>query len=415
MWGYVYMKNFINVRVQAHNNRKNIVAIAHNIRYQKSLSSINEANNILIVNSVQIEITKDNKNDIANTLKAMYRKDRSKHNKIYKKHNKRNLKESKGTWFEGVFTFSEAIHQDLHNKYSLDELIEVANNALNKIAKKYNSEVKYMVLHLDEKTPHFHFQISNFDNMGRSLTHTNKNKKFLGELQDIGYKHFSRFGMQRGIKKDPSISYDYITPKEWHKKQLIQIKDEISSKSSEMEQIDQSIKELKTLRNSLSKSSQIAKDEKKSIYNEISKAQKQLRTLRKSFQVEKKSYLEFKDKIDLLFKEHHSRFGDNAILKEKIIEELGEDIMLKASQKRLEQQNKNLKKQVQYLQKISQSKVDFQNAFIEEQNKNKVLENELVAASDTIKKQQITIESIAKKEEETSPNEITNYKINYLI
>ena len=68
-----------------------------------------------------------------------------------------------------------------------------------------------------------------------------------------------------------------------------------------------------------------------------------------------------------------------------------------------------------WLQKISQSKVDFQNAFIEEQNKNKVLENELVAASDTIKKQQITIESIAKKEEETSPNEITNYKINYLI
>ena len=275
----------------------------------------------------------------------------------------------------------------MHNKYSLDELIEVANNALNEIAKKYNGEIKYMVLHLCEKVPHFHFQISNFDDMGRSLTHTNKNKNFLGELQDIGYKHFSVFGMQRGIKKDPSIGYDYITPKEWHKKQLIQIKDEISSKSSEMEQIDQSIKELKTLRNSLSKSSNIAKDEKKSIYNEITKAQKQLRTLRKSFMLEKKSYLEFQKKIDVLFQEHHSRFGDNTILKEKILEELGEDIMLKASQKRLEQQNKNLKKQVQYLQEVSQSKVDFQSTLIEEQEKNKVLENELIIANRTIENQ----------------------------
>ncbi|MEA2019783.1 MAG: hypothetical protein U9N59_15190 [Campylobacterota bacterium] len=381
------MKNFINVRVQGHNNSKNIIAIAHNIRYQKSLSSINEANNIFITNGVQIEITKDNKKGITNTLKAMYRKDRAIHNEIYKSHNKRNLRESKGSWCEGVFTFSEAIHQDLHNKYSLDELIEVANNSLNEIASKYGGEVKYMVLHMCEKVPHFHFQISNFDTMGRSLTHTNKNKEFLSELQDIGYKHFKVFGMQRGIKKDSSIGYDYISPGKWHKKQLINIKDNISSKSSEMEQIDQSIKELKTLRNSLSKSSKLAKNEKKSIYSDITKAQKQLRSLRKSFQIEKKSYLEFQKKIDLLFKEHHSRFGDNAILKEKILEELGEDIMLKASQKRLEQQNKNLKNQVEYLQEISQSKVDFQNAFIEEEEKNNALENKLIVANNTIQNQ----------------------------
>jgi hypothetical protein len=61
--------------------------------------------------------------------------------------------------------------------------------------------------------------------------------------------------------------------------------------------------------------------------------------------------------------------------------------MLKASQKRLEQQNKNLKKQVQYLQELSQSKVDFQNVLIEEQEKNKLLQNELFMAKNTIEKQ----------------------------
>lgn len=381
------MKNFINVRVQAHNNAKNIIAIQHNIRYQKSLSCINEANNILIVNGEQIEITQDNKKDIANTLKAMYRQDRVLHNEIYKKHNKRNLRESKGTWCEGVFTFSEAIHQDLHNKYSLDELIEVASNALNEIAKKYNSEIKYMVLHLDEKTPHFHFQLSNFDDRGRSLTHTNKNKPFYSQLQDIAFKFFSKLGMQRGIKKNPSIGYDYISPKEWHKKELLQIKDEISSKSNEMLEIDKSIKELKTLRNNISKSSKIANDEKKIIYDEITKAQKQLRSLRKNFQIEKKSYLEFQIKLEDLLKKHHSRFNDNSTLKEKILEEFGDDIMLKASNKKLEQQNQNLKKQVEYLQKLSESKIDFQNALVVEQEKNSLLKNELDNAKNTINHQ----------------------------
>jgi cell division protein FtsB len=97
--------------------------------------------------------------------------------------------------------------------------------------------------------------------------------------------------------------------------------------------------------------------------------------------------LEFKDKIDVLFSEHYSRFGDNATLKEKILEELGEDIMLKASQKRLEQQNKNLKKQVQYLQELSQSKVNFQSALIEEEKKNEVLKQNLNKANRTIEYQ----------------------------
>ena len=381
------MKNFINVRVQAHNNAKNIIAIQHNIRYQKSLSCINEANNILIVNGGQIEITQDNKKDIANTLKKMYREDRIIHNEIYKKHNKRNLRESKGTWCEGVFTFSEAMHQDLNNKYSLDELVEVASNSLNEIAKKYDSEVKYMVLHLDEKTPHFHFQLSNFDDRGRSLTHTNKSKQFYSQLQDIAFKFFSKLGMNRGIKKVSSIGYDYISPKEWHKKQLIEIKDEISLKSNEMLEIDKSIKKLKTLRNNISKSFKIANDEKKIIYDEITKAQKQLRTLRKNFLIEKKSYLEFQIKLEDLFKKHHSRFNDNSTLKEKILEEFGDDIMLKASNKKLELQNQNLKKQVEYLQKLSQSKIDFQNALIVEQEKNKMLKNELDNAKITINHQ----------------------------
>ena len=103
--------------------------------------------------------------------------------------------------------------------------------------------------------------------------------------------------------------------------------------------------------------------------------------------MKKKSYLEFQTKLEDLFKKHHSRFSDNSILKEKILEEFGDDIMLKASNKKLELQNQNLKKQVEYLQKLSESKIDFQNTLIVEQEKNKMLKNDLDNAKITINHQ----------------------------
>ena len=54
-----------------------------------------------------IRITNENKKNLYLDITNDYRKDREEHNEIYKKHNKRNLRETCGSWGEGVFTFSE--------------------------------------------------------------------------------------------------------------------------------------------------------------------------------------------------------------------------------------------------------------------------------------------------------------------
>jgi len=398
------MNNFINLRLKAHNHTKTFSSIKHNLRHIKTLSEKDDLSsdrkhtqeNYFFYND---ELIKLEKNKAATKyfydfVAKQYKEDRKEHNQIWlaaNENNKdlkgRNLKNSKATWLEGVFTFSEQFKHDLGNKYSLEELTKIAYECLEDVAKKIGADIKYLIYHGDETTGHYHYSLSNFDNKGLSLFHKIKNKEDLSNLQDIAFKHFSKLGMNRGIKKDNSIRYDYISPKEWHKKELLQIKDEISLKSNEMIKIDESIKELKTLRNNISKSSKIATNEKKIIYDEITNAQKQLRSLRKNFQIEKKSYLEFQAKLEDLFKKHHSRFNDNSILKEKILEEFGDDIMLKASNKKLELQNQNLKKQVEYLQKLSESKIDFQNALIVEQEKNKMLKNDLDNAKNTINHQ----------------------------
>ena len=68
--------------------------------------------------------------------------------------------------------------------------------------------------------------------------------------------------------------------------------------------------------------------------------------------------------------------------------------MLKASNKKLEQQNQSLKKQVEYLQKLSQSKIDFQNALVVEQERNSLLKDELDNAKITIKHQKEKLKSL---------------------
>lgn len=138
---------------------------------------------------------------------------------------------------EGVFTFSEQIKSDLGNKYTLEELIEVAKNCLNDIAKKLNSEIKYMVFHNDETTPHFHYALKNFDDQGLSIFHKINNKDSLSELQDIGFKHFGALGMQRGIKKELKglDNINHQTIKAYHERQLNQLRKEISFNSIKLD------------------------------------------------------------------------------------------------------------------------------------------------------------------------------------
>ena len=317
------MNNYINVRVQAHNHTKTYNSIKHNLRVIQSLSQkkLSTNDNYIMLDNKVIKITKENKKDLYKQLSSAYQRERAVHNEIYKKHNKRNLRECKSTWCEGVFTFSDQMVEDLKNKkYDLNDLTKIANECLKEIAATYNTNINYMVLHLDETKPHFQWSFSNYDDRGMSLYFSNKNKEFLSKLQDIGAKHFGKLGMERGISKEFTNS-NYMEAKTyWRNKNIKekQLNNELKKENQTLQQLNNNIKnsinkeqnslnELKSLSSSLnneitslnndindnkikindlkiereniSKDNTKSKEEKKILYSEITLKQKELREL----------------------------------------------------------------------------------------------------------------------------------------
>jgi hypothetical protein len=392
------MNNFINVRLEAYNHNKTLNAIKHNIRHIQSKSERlnfdnmskdleHNKNNYFVFDGIPYPM-KRNKADTKeyyNYLSQEYQDNRAEHNKLYKASNinnpslkGRNLRDNQSTWVEGVFTFSDQFKEDLGNKYSFEELCKIANDCVLDIGKKLNANLKYIVYHGDEKTGHFHYAFDNYDNLGRSLFKKINNINDLSILQDIGFNHFGKLGIQRGQKKEVTGVNHQNKEIYWQNKcaelktqtniqleqlnsaniQLNDINSNIAIKNTQLDNLDKNIldkikleegynrlledlkisidedkatienlksgvKDLKIQREQLTKDTTKSKEEKKVLYSEITIKQDELRTLKDNIQsqIKYKKDLE-KDlnlKIDIVINNSKTLIGlDKDKLKEQI-------------------------------------------------------------------------------------------------
>jgi hypothetical protein len=362
------MNNFINVRLEAYNHNKTLNAIKHNIRHIQSKSQklnfdnmskdrIHNNSNYFIFDGIPytMEKNKAKTKEYYNYLSKEYHENRAEHNKLYKASNVnnqslkgRNIRDNQSTWVEGVFTFSDQFKEDLGSKYSFEELCKIANDCVLDIGKKLNANLKYIVFHGDEKTGHFHYAFDNYDNLGRSLFKKINNINHLSILQDIGFKHFGKLGIQRGQKKEITGVNHQNKETYWQNKynelktqtntqlaqfnsvniQLNDINSDIAIKNSQLNSLDSKIldkikidegynrlledlkisieedkitienlksgvKDLKIQREQLTKDTSKSKEEKKVLYAEITIKQDELRTIKDNIQSQ------IKDKRDL--------------------------------------------------------------------------------------------------------------------
>ena len=80
------MKNYINSRIQAHNNLKIFNAIKHNLRHtQRSLSEENPNFNYIFLDGKPTKITNENKKELYTKITSEYKKDRAIHNELFLK------------------------------------------------------------------------------------------------------------------------------------------------------------------------------------------------------------------------------------------------------------------------------------------------------------------------------------------
>lgn len=287
------MKNYINSRIQAHNNLKIFNAIKHNLRHtQISLSQINNHHNYIFLDGKSIRITKENKKNLYLDITKEYKKDRAIHNELFLKNKTRNLKDDSGSWGEGVFTFSEQMKEDIKNKkYTFNDLSNIALECLKDYEEYLGIKTKFMILHLDEKTPHFQYFFTNFNDKGASITHLNKTTDRLSPLQDIAHKHFGKLGIERGLKKDFTNSKHMSAAKYWQtlgvdlKNKTLSLEEQYNNRKIEVE------KDLKSLYTEVNLQKNEVKD-LRSNYDKTSQEYKDLTIVFKQLQVEEKTLRE---------------------------------------------------------------------------------------------------------------------------
>lgn len=258
------MKNFINIRLEAYNYEKTKNDIKHNFRIVKSLSQQNTNKNIYYNELGKEENRKSFYKVVLNHSEAWRRE----LNTLVHNRTKRNLRFSRTHLISGVITFSEQQEFNQNNNcLDILTLVKNAKKTLDTICKKYKAKILYFVLHLDEKSPHFHFHLSNYDEEGYSLFKKMKTKKNLSQLQDIAYENFKNMNMKRGIKKDSTKrAYDYVTIQQFHEAERIKIREEIKQLREQYKLEKQQLREKKR---EITKSNFLKKEEKKVIHQHI--------------------------------------------------------------------------------------------------------------------------------------------------
>lgn len=140
---------------------------------------------------------------VAKMIRAAYREDRAIHKDLYRKNTSRDIEDGRGTWLDGVITFSPIILENFENgSVDKDEWEQACIASALESCSYLGANLKYVAFHYNETTPHISYQASNYDEQGKSITFKHNSKKELSILQDIAFKHLKDLGFDRGIPKE---------------------------------------------------------------------------------------------------------------------------------------------------------------------------------------------------------------------
>ena len=277
-------------------------AFAHNLRtkYQKNVDQTKSHSNEILIDELDFANAKDFDKGYSEILDDYY--------------SSINVKQKKNSvqMMEFVLTASP----DFFKNASPGQLDDWKKEQLKFAKKEFKDNLKFAVLHLDEKTPHLHIMVSveekktvKFKNRYGSgekeqisLNARRFNRDYLTDLHTRYAEHNKGFGLVRGNKKSKAVHKDL---QEFYKDI------DIANRADYSKIIDKSMKEFFDEKNALGLQKKYSFNEIvekiKPILNDIYKKQKKQRTLNKynSSSVTKEivEILKTKDAIDLELKE----------------------------------------------------------------------------------------------------------------
>ena len=183
------MEGFINVREEPISEEELKRQIIHDYRLRSNLDNV--------------DYSKINDNIFwksANDLRGIISKVNQQHKNLYKKKYRRSIDPSRTrSHIRGVITFP-AKYQKYYEQGKFDnkKLLEMFKDFIEKYKQLTGKTIYNFVLHAkDEKTLHFHFYATNFDEECRTRPKAGRG----AALQDIAGESFKPIGLRRGIPK----------------------------------------------------------------------------------------------------------------------------------------------------------------------------------------------------------------------
>ena len=206
--------NRLNFRIEAVSEDKAKIEMIHALRIttlKSTHNQINDNHNMWFnqqENKFQSYTNKDpDLIDFFKSEKNAYKDIRQRHYNSYKQTKKSQgkneyLNKDKKSLAMGIFSFPPLI-DELLSKDLESDLMATAKKCLENFASEFNCNIRYITFHQDEAgNSHFQWMVENFDK-DTGLQLNIQTKKENGEkCQDIIFKHFKKYGFDRGRSKD---------------------------------------------------------------------------------------------------------------------------------------------------------------------------------------------------------------------
>lgn len=305
----------------------------------------------------------------------------------------------------GIITFSESMKKDFEN--DKEGFISRLKDFKEDFEKEHGTKIINMSIHLDEKTPHVHFDFINYDNNKNKTLLRNIQKQGLRDLQDLGDKHYNNFGLgyHRGKSSDITKSKN-MNVSQSHKIEIFKNKINDILKDTQAD-----LKELNQLRATLRQETKETTDNTLRTTNKVilKELTKEINQHKKLFKILEKKIIQSINKNTFIKTDKEELAKDlmkvfnisNQIKLNKRIEEVQElNLILQLENEKLNNDSQNIK--INLLKETIKSK----NEHIETlSNKNRELE----IKNNDLSKSKLTLESDINNL--TKSKEITKSKI----
>ena len=231
---------------------------------------------------VNEEMTKDNKHLIIKNLDTTIEKWIEEMEQDYFNYYKRKMPKNTKPFINGLITFSEEMQEDI-KKFGAAKMTETIKSFL---IEEYGNKLISLDLHLDETTPHFHFQVLNYD-FNLHKTHSRILETRLRDKENKERRNITQDNLANYLQNNIN-DFDYKrgiiqSTREYHNKKKAQSK-VLKNQKTKISELENQLSVMTNKNIQLEKENEILTQQKTELENEVENLEEEIQDIFKIYE-----------------------------------------------------------------------------------------------------------------------------------